>query len=110
MNIEIFVLKNDVTNQDTKQGHIKVVNEEDISFSVDLQNELIFHDFEDPLATHLQPSRKVLFTTFLHHGVFFKWMFEFPYLRFIFVFEESMIKMFLNSHLMDNLYWHFHVF
>jgi hypothetical protein len=71
------------------------------------QQEVNFHVFQDPVASLLQPTVKVIIATFIDDGDHFQKCFWMPMYKFLFMYIEVGWEHQSSRHLLDWLHWHY---
>jgi hypothetical protein len=73
------------------------------------QEEMVFHDFQDPVAILLQSSVKEEFVSFISSGFGFNFCFQLPSFTFVCLLKKDVSGKKLGSQLLDWLHWHFNI-
>jgi len=73
------------------------------------QEKVIFHDFQDPVASLLQSSVKVEFVSFISSGFGFNFCFQLPSFTFVCLLKKIVKIGQSSSQLLDWLHWHFSI-
>jgi hypothetical protein len=73
------------------------------------QEEIIFHDFQDPMAVLLQSTVKEEFVSFISLGFGFNFFFHLPYFTFVYLLKKDASGEKSGIQLLDWLHWHFSI-
>jgi hypothetical protein len=73
------------------------------------QEEMIFHDFQDPVAILLQSAVKEEFVSFISLGFGFNFCFQLPSFTFVCLLEKVVSEKKSGSQWLDWLHWHFSI-
>ena len=102
-NIATFLVNKDQPNEEEQSSIISKI----ISLICVDQQEVMFHDFQDPLGSLLQASENVEFILFTKTGFGIRFHFEFPFTQSSFMPGGSEYKHQSGIHLLDWLHWTF---
>jgi hypothetical protein len=98
-----FHFENDFELDDKEQP--TTINEESDCLFIDLQDGLMFHDFEDNPANLLESSAKEGFILFINIGIGFRFQVELASFIFFILLEENRSKNQPNCHFLDWIHW-----
>jgi hypothetical protein len=85
--IVFFHSKKDLVLNDIEQ--LTIINEGNVFLFVDLQDRVVYHDFEDSFAVLLEPLGEVNCAKFIKFEGEFRFHIELPVFKFLFMFEKS---------------------